>query len=48
MPTLSRFLLSLLAIAVLGYVAVFLLANFVTPTQREITVRVSTERLQRE
>lgn len=48
MPTLSRFLLSLIAIAVAAYVAIYVLANFVTPTQREITVRIPTDRLQRE
>jgi hypothetical protein len=48
MPTLSRFLLSLIAIGLVAYVAVFMLANFVTPTQREITVRVPTDRLQRD
>ena len=48
MPTLSRFLLSLIALAVIAYVVVFALAHVVTPTQREITVRVPTDRLQRE
>lgn len=48
MPTLSRFLLLLIAIAVIAYVTIYALANFVTPTQREITVRVPTDRLQRE
>jgi hypothetical protein len=48
MPTLSRFLLSLIALALFAYGTVFVLANFVTPTQREITVRIPTDRLTRE
>jgi hypothetical protein len=48
MPTLSRFLLALIAIALLGYAVVYGLAHFVTPSQREITVRIPTDRLQRD
>lgn len=48
MPTLSRFLLALIVVALVGYAAVYGLANFVTPSQREITVRIPTDRLQRD
>ncbi|QFT29692.1 hypothetical protein K1718_03450 [Roseibium porphyridii] len=40
MPTLTRLLLVLLLLGALGYGAVFALANFVDPREREITVRV--------
>ncbi|MCX5494626.1 hypothetical protein OSH11_07925 [Kaistia dalseonensis] len=48
MPTLSRFILALIVIAAVAYGVVFALATFVEPTQREITVRVPTDRLLQE
>ena len=48
MPTLTRFVLAALLIAAIGYGAIYALANFFQPTQREITVRVSTDRLTRD
>ncbi|GGB38559.1 hypothetical protein GCM10011316_08250 [Roseibium aquae] len=40
MPTLTRLILVLLTIGGLGYGALFALANFVEPREREITIRV--------
>lgn len=39
-PTLTRLLLVLLLLGGLGYGAIYALANFVEPGEREITVRV--------
>ena len=39
-PTLTRLLLVLLLLGALGYGAIYSLANFVDPREREITVRV--------
>lgn len=39
-PTLTRLLLVLLLLGALGYGAIYALANFVDPREREITVRV--------
>lgn len=47
MPTLSRFLFSLIVIAIIAYGVVYALANFVTPRQRDIEIRIPTDRLQR-
>ena len=40
MPTLTRLLLVLALLGALGYGAIYTLANFVDPREREITVRV--------
>jgi hypothetical protein len=40
MPTLTRLLLALMLIAACLYGAVYAVANFVEPPQREITVKV--------
>lgn len=48
MPTLSRFIAACIVIALAAYGAVFALATFVHPTPREITVRVSTDKLLQE
>lgn len=40
MPTLTRLLLILIVLGGLGYGAIYALANFVDPREREITVRV--------
>ncbi|MFN3130335.1 hypothetical protein [Roseibium sp.] len=40
MPTLTRLLIVLLILGALGYSAVYSLATFVEPREREITVRV--------
>ncbi|WEK50573.1 MAG: hypothetical protein P0Y66_00200 [Candidatus Kaistia colombiensis] len=48
MPTLSRFIIACILLALAGYAAVFSLATFVQPTPREITVRVPTDRLLQE
>lgn len=43
-PTLFRFLLVVAVLAALGFAAMFSLATFVHPDQREITVPVPTQR----
>jgi hypothetical protein len=48
MPTLSRFLLVLILLAIAAWGVIFALATFVQPTPREITIRVPTDRLTRE
>ncbi len=45
MPTLTRLILTLLAIFAVGYGAMFALANFVTPKQTEITIEVPLDAL---
>ncbi|MFN4010314.1 hypothetical protein [Pannonibacter sp.] len=40
MPTLTRLVAAVLVLAMLGYGAVYALANLVEPREREITVRV--------
>lgn len=40
MPTLTRLLLALILLGALGYGALYALATFVEPREREITVRV--------
>jgi len=45
MPTLLRFLATCLVLALTGWGIIFSLATFVMPTPREMTVRVSTDRL---
>ncbi|TWI81832.1 hypothetical protein JM93_03794 [Roseibium hamelinense] len=40
MPTLTRLVLVLIVLGALGYGAVYALANFIEPREREITVRV--------
>jgi hypothetical protein len=45
MPSLFRFLVICAVLAGLVYAAMFALANFVEPNQREITVRVPADRL---
>jgi hypothetical protein len=45
MPTLTRLILWLLAIFAVGYGAMFVLANFVTPKQTEITIEVPLDAL---
>ncbi|MBO6756756.1 MAG: hypothetical protein JJ902_10560 [Roseibium sp.] len=40
MPTLTRLILVLIVLGGLGYGALYALANFVEPREREITVRV--------
>jgi len=45
MPTLIRFAIICVVVIVLGYAAMFALATFVEPTQKETTVRVPIERL---
>lgn len=45
MPTLFRFLATSIVLALTGFGIVFALATFVTPTPREMTVRVTTDRL---
>jgi hypothetical protein len=47
MPTLFRLLLVLGLIGGLGYGVILLLATFVEPTPREMTVTVPTERINR-
>jgi hypothetical protein len=39
-PTLTRFILRFTAVALVAYTAMFALANFVEPTQREIVTAV--------
>lgn len=48
MPTLSRFIIACILLALAGYAAMFALANFVEPSPREITVRVPTDKLLQE
>jgi hypothetical protein len=48
MPTLSRFIVVCILLVLAGYAAAFALANFVEPTPREISVRVSTDKLLQE
>ncbi|BCP55124.1 hypothetical protein K32_37410 [Kaistia sp. 32K] len=48
MPTLSRFIAACILLALAGYAIVFVLANYVEPTPREITIRVPTDKLLRE
>ena len=45
MPTLIRLLVSVFVLAALGLGAMFVLANFVTPNRRDITVDIPVERL---
>lgn len=45
MPSLIRFLIGLAIVAVLGFAAMFALANFVDPHSREMTIRIPQERL---
>ncbi|EFO33361.1 conserved hypothetical protein [Roseibium sp. TrichSKD4] len=40
MPTLTRLIVVLLVLGGLGYGAIYALANFVEPREREITIRV--------
>lgn len=43
MPTLTRLLLVLMLLGAIGYGAIYSLATFVEPREREITVRVKKE-----
>ena len=45
MPSLVRFIVTLLVLAALGYGAMWALATFVEPTPREIRDRVPSSRL---
>jgi phage shock protein PspC (stress-responsive transcriptional regulator) len=45
MPSLVRFLVTLLVLAGLGFAAMYVLANFVEPKPREMTIRIPQERL---
>ena len=45
MPSLVRFLIALVVVAVLGFAVMWALANFVEPKPREMTIRVPQERL---
>lgn len=45
MPSLIRFLIALVVLAVLGAGVMYALANFVEPRPREMTIRVPQERL---
>lgn len=47
MPSLIRFLFIVGFLAALGYGVVYGLATFVEPNQREITVRIPAERINR-
>ncbi|MFC0218498.1 hypothetical protein FHS82_002367 [Pseudochelatococcus lubricantis] len=47
MPTLFRLLVTLGILAGLGYAGMFALATFVTPQQREMSVSIPAERLNR-
>ncbi|WP_169313677.1 hypothetical protein [Polymorphum gilvum] len=40
MPTLTRLIVTLLVLGAIGYGAIYALANFVEPREREIIVRV--------
>jgi type II secretory pathway pseudopilin PulG len=42
-PTLTRMLLVLILLGAIGYGAIYSLATFVEPREREITVRVKKE-----
>jgi hypothetical protein len=44
MPSLFRFVLVVALLGGLGYVAVFSLANFVSPSPREITVTITPDK----
>jgi hypothetical protein len=44
MPSLLRFLAVVAAIGAIGYGVVFALANFVNPTQREMTVTIHSDK----
>ncbi|MCO6389774.1 histidine kinase [Aliihoeflea aestuarii] len=46
MPTLFRFLMTLLILAGIGYGAMYALVMFVEPNRGEMTVRIPAERLQ--
>ncbi len=46
MPTLFRFLMTLLVLAALGYGAMYALVFFVEPNRGEMTVRIPAEKLQ--
>src|SRR4051812_47863555 len=46
MPTLVRFLVVLIVLAVIGLAGMFYLANFVEPHTREMTLKVPAARLQ--
>ncbi len=48
MPTLSRFIMVLVLLGLAGFAAVYALATFVEPKQREITIRVPTDKLLKE
>ena len=45
MPTLFRLITFLAVIALIGFGAMLALATFVTPKQTEMTIRVSTDKL---
>ena len=45
MPSLFRFLMAVAVIVGIVYGAIYALANFVTPTPREITVTIPADRL---
>ena len=45
MPTLTRLILTLLTLFVLGFSIMFALANFVTPKQTEIAIDVPLDAL---
>lgn len=47
MPTLIRLVVFLALLAVLGFVAMFVLANFVGPNQRDISIDVPVDRVLR-
>jgi hypothetical protein len=46
MPTIIRFVTTLVVLAAIFGVAVFALANFVTPRTREMTIRIPPSRLE--
>ena len=46
MPTIFRFLVTLVILAAIGGAAVFYLAYFVDPRPREMTVRIPADKLQ--
>jgi hypothetical protein len=48
MPTLTRLILWLMAIFVVGYSVMFALANFVTPKQTEVTIEVPLDALNKQ
>ena len=45
MPSLMRFITVLAVLAAAGFASIFALATFVTPTTREMTVTIPTQRL---